>query len=286
VSTPEEVITKKSVESVPSERGLLRLAAATGRATRRMRVGLGLAALLRVLPFVLALLVVLAAFAKVRPSPGADRAVLVAALVGLAVVLGAALAAGLRRLSPLAGAIALDRHHGLRGRVASALAFAALEPARRTPIMELAMEDGASHAGSLEPRRAVPIPVPREALLVLFLTLGLAGVAVLEVPVVRKLPPPPAAKPLLMSADDLDLFRDLGEELKKQTKDPEQLAAIRRYNRLVEDIAQHNVDRHEVFRRLAEIERDLAKGLDESHEALDEGLDAVARELGRSALTR
>jgi hypothetical protein len=89
-----------------------------------------------------------------------------------------------------------------------------------------------------------------------------------------------------MGADDLELFRDLGEELANQTNNPEQLAAVGRYNKLVEDIAEHRVDRHEVFRRLAEIERDLARGLDEDREALDEGLEAVARELGKSPMSR
>jgi len=288
VSTPEAVNKEPSpeVDSAALERDLRRLAAASGRATRRMRVALGLDVGLKVMPVVLVVVVALLAVAKVRPSPLSDRALLAAGLLGCVLVLGLALRSAFRRLSPLAGAIALDRHHGLRGRVAGALSFAAVDEKARTAFMRLAIEDGAQHSKELEPRRAVPIPVPRELLLVTVLVFGVAGVALLEVPVVRHLPPPPAPKPLLMGADDLELFRDLGADLAKQSQNPEQQAAIGRYNRLVEDIAEHRVDRHEVFRRLAEIERDLAHGLEEQHEALDEGLEAVARELGRSELTR
>jgi len=287
VSIPEDVNNEQSPEdSAALERGLRRLASASGRATRRMRVALGLGIGLKLMPLVLVVVVVLLAAAKVRPSAFLDRALVVAALLGSALVVGVVLRSAFRRFSPLAGAIALDRHHGLRGRVAGALSFAAVSASERTALMRLAIEDGARHAGELEPRRAVPIPVPRELLLVVLLAVGVAGIAVLEVPVTRLMPPPPAPKPLLMSADDLELFRDLGADLAKQSQNPEQQAAISRYNRLVEDIAEHRVDRHEVFRRLAEIERDLAHGMEEQHEALDEGLEVVARELGRSELTR
>jgi hypothetical protein len=286
VSIPDEVSPPKRQDEATLERGLSRLAGAARGASHRMRLAVGLAAGVKVLPFVLVVVAVLLAVAKVRPSAGADRWVLVAAGVGLALTLASALRAALRRQAPLAGAVALDRHHGLFGRIASALEFRRVASSERTPLMQLAIEDGVAHAGRLDPRRAVRIPLPQEALLVLVLALGLGGLSALEVPRLRHLPPPPVAKPLLMGADDLELFRDLGAELAKQTNNPEQLAAVGRYNKLVEDIAEHRVDRHEVFRRLAEIERDLARGLDEEHEALDEGLEAVARELGKSPMSR
>ncbi len=247
---------------------------------------MALAAALRWLPFALLAVIVALAVAKLRPSQASDRWVLGLAAGGLALVLAGVVRALTRPRPLLAGAIALDRHHGLAGRVANALSFRAVPAAERTPLMELAMRDGAGVAKKLDPRRAVPIPVPRETWLVVALVVGLGGLCMLEVPSVRHVPPPPAPKPLLMGADDLELFRDLGAELARESKSPEQLAAVGRYNKLVEDIADHRVDRHEVFRRLAEIERDLSQGLAEEREALDEGLAAVARELGRSPMTR
>jgi hypothetical protein len=286
VSIPDEVNPPTRPDEASLERGLLRLAGAARRASFRMRLAVALAAAAKVVPPVLVVVAVLLGVAKLRPTERADRWVLIAAGLGIAVTLAAALRAALHRQAPLAGAVALDRHHGLLGRVASALEFRRISAGERTALMQLAIEDGVAHAERLNPRRAVRIPVPPEAWLVALLGVGLVGIAALEVPRVRHLPPPAVQRPLLMGVDDLELFRDLGEELAKQTNNPEQLAAVGRYNKLVEDIAEHRVDRHEVFRRLAEIERDLARGLDEDREALDEGLEAVARELGKSPMSR
>jgi hypothetical protein len=139
---------------------------------------------------------------------------------------------------------------------------------------------------ALAPRRAVPIPVPRETALVALLVAGVVALALFEVRVVRIVPPPPVPPPLLMTSDDVELFRDVGEELARASQGPAQRAAVARYNRLIEDIADRRVDRHEVFRRLGEIERDLGKDMDADREALDEGLDGLARELAKSGLSR
>jgi len=285
VST-SDVTNEEIRDSEAPERELRRLTAAARRASRRLRAGMALAAALKLVPLALLGTVVALAVAKVRPSGASDRWVLGIAVLGAALVLGAIVRSLARPRPPLAGAIELDRHHGLTGRVANALSFRAVPRGERTPLMELAIRDGAEVAAQLDPRRAVPIPVPEETWLAAVLLVGLVGVAVLEVPTVRHLPPPPAPKPLLLGADDLELFKNLGGELARESKSPEQLAAVGRYNKLVEDIAEHRVDRHEVFRRLAEIERDLAQGLAEERDALDEGLEAVARELGRSPMTR
>jgi hypothetical protein len=89
-----------------------------------------------------------------------------------------------------------------------------------------------------------------------------------------------------MTADDVELFRDVGEELARASQGPAQRAAVARYNRLIEDIADRRVDRHEVFRRLGEIERDLGKDMEADREALDDGLEGMARELAKSGLSR
>ena len=264
--------------------GLARLRRAARRAERRERLGAALTAGARALPPVLALAAVALAVEKVRPSLGAERAFFAVAILGGALVLGLALVAALRRRPPLAGAIELDRHHALGGRVANALAFSALD--ERTPLMELAIADAAASAGKLDPRRAVPIRIPRETALVALLAGGLVALALFEVRTLRILPPPPAPPPALMTADDVELFKDVGEELLRAARDPAQKIAVARYNQLVEDIAEHRVDRHEVFRRLAEIERDLGRDLEADQQALDEGLEGVARELAGSPLAR
>jgi hypothetical protein len=265
---------------------LERLERAARRAERRARLGVALASAARLLPAVLALVAVGLGIVKLRPSPVTERALFVVVILGGALVLAAALRAAFRRRPPFAGAISLDRHHGTGGRVANALAFSRVPEGERSALMQLAIDDAVSSVPALAPRRAVPIPVPREAALVALLALGLVLLALFEVTVVRYVPPPPTPPPLLMTSDDVELFRDVGEELAKASQGPAQRAAVARYNRLIEDIAERRVDRHEVFRRLGEIERDLGKDMEADREALDDGLEGLARELAKSGLSR
>jgi hypothetical protein len=267
-------------------RGLARFQSSATRAERRRRFGLALRAAGRVAPVSLAALAPLLAFEKLRPSPVTALVLAAGAALALASITGTALWVGLRRAPALSGALLLDDFHATGGRVANALAFARLPKAERTPLMQLAIEDALGIVQRLDVRRAVPLPVPRESWLVLVLAGGLALLASLEVRTLRPIPPKPTPPPALMSVDDVALFRSVGEELARTKSDPVQQAAVARYNRLVEDIAQHRLDRHEVFRRLAEIERDLGEHLEADREALEEGLDGVARELEKSPLSR
>jgi len=268
------------------ERGLARFQSSAARAERRRRSGLALRAAGRTAPLSLAALAPLLAFEKLRPSPGATLVLVAGAALALASIAGSALWVGLRRAPALSGALLLDDFHATGGRIANALAFARLPSAKRTPLMQLAIEDALGIVQRLDVRHAVPLPVPRESWLLLLLVGGLALLASLEVRTLRPIPPKPTPPPALMSADDVALFRSVGEELSRTKSDPVQQAAVARYNRLVEDIAQHRLDRHEVFRRLAEIERDLGEHLEADREALDEGLEGVARELEKSPLSR
>jgi hypothetical protein len=237
-------------------------------------------------PLALALAAVALAAVKLRPSLVTERALVGVAVLGVAVVVAVALRAAFRRRAPFSGAIALDRHHATGGRVANALAFSRVPESERSALMQLAIDDAVATVPELAPRRAVPIPVPRESAIVAVLALGLVALALFEVRVVRIVPPPPAPPPPLMTSDDVELFRDVGEELAKASQGPAQREAVARYNRLIEDIAARRVDRHEVFRRLGEIERELGRDLEADREALDDGLDQLARELAKSGLSR
>jgi hypothetical protein len=184
------------------------------------------------------------------------------------------------------GSLALDKFHGFHDRVTSALAFSQVPSAERTPLMQAAIEDGVTLAAKLDPRRAVPIGLPRELGVVLALLLGLCALSLLEVRHVRQLPPPLSFEPMVMSADDIDLFRDVAKELQAKSDDPNALIAVRRFNQLVEDIAEHRLDRHEVFQRMGELERDLKGDLELDRDARDEGLKGLARELQKSGLSK
>ena len=230
--------------------------------------------------------VVLTLVKALRLAPATQRSLL---LLGLVPVLALLVSVGrvlFARRAPFRGSIALDQFHGLHDRVTTALSFARLPEAERTPLMQAAIEDGSALAGKLDARRAVPIPVPPEAGVALVLLLGLCALSLLEVRQYRALPPPPSFEPMVMSADDIELFRDVAKELQAKNDDPNALVAVRRFNQLVEDIAEHRLDRHEVFQRMGELERDLKDNLDLDRDARDDGLKGLARELEKSGLTK
>src|SRR5579859_7054572 len=81
-------------------------------------------------------------------------------LAGTGVVVAAAAGWSLR-LPSRAGARALDRFHGLHDRLASALAFAEQSSDARSAFMAAAIDDAVAAVEGAQPRRAVPIPVPR-----------------------------------------------------------------------------------------------------------------------------
>ncbi len=131
--------------------------------------------------------------------------------VALVVLVGAALAAGFRKGAPLTGC---DRARFASTRRADALPTRSILPrlpaAERTPLMQLAIEDALDAVTTLDARHAVPLRMPSETLLVVLLAAGLALLSLFEVRSVRLLPPEPALAPLLMSPDDVALFRSVG----------------------------------------------------------------------------
>lgn len=185
-----------------------------------------------------------------------------------------------------AGSLALDRHHGLHDRISSALAFSELPTEERTPLMNIAIEDALATARELKPRKAAPFHMPRELPVVGILIVGLAGIALLEVRTTKLLPPDKSFDPLVMSPDDIELFKDMAKELEQKSQDPEVQTAVRKFNQLIEDIAARRLDRSEVFKRMEELERQLMKGAEADREALEESLKDLANELEKADLTK
>src|SRR5688572_6359805 len=87
------------------------------------------------------------------------RVGLALAFVQVFIVAGVAYA---QRLPRRAGAVALDRFHGLADRLASALSFGELKADERTPFMAAAIEDALDHANKVNPKAAVPMIAPVE----------------------------------------------------------------------------------------------------------------------------
>ena len=270
-----------------SSDGIALLRRAARRAGRRARAAAVFSRITLLLPLPLGYAVLVLTLVKaLRLDMASQRGWWLLGLVPLLIFLAGVGRALFTRRSSWGGSIALDQFHGFHDRVTSALSFSQVPVAERTPLMQAAIEDGVALAGSLDPRRAVPIGLPRELGVVLALLLGLCALSLLEVRSFRQLPPPPSFEPMVMSADDIDLFRDVAKELQAKNDDPNALIAVRRFNQLVEDIAEHRLDRHEVFQRMGELERDLKDNLELDRDARDDGLKGLARELEKSGLSK
>jgi hypothetical protein len=264
---------------------LTRIARAARRTELRMRSAAALDAFVSMTALSLIAVALGFTLAKVVPGFSMRWALDVVAGAGLAVFAATVFAAS-RRLPKLAGAMALDAYHRLSDRLASALSFAAVPAGDRTPLMEVAMDDACEHAGGLSPRKAMPFRWPRDLPAALGLLLGVALIVLIQVRVPRRVIAAKTIEPAVLSADDIDLFREVGKKLAEVDKNPDVLAALQAYNQLVEDLAQKRLDRNEAFRRMHEIESRLMEGRALDAKSLDEQLKMRASALKKSELSR
>lgn len=204
-----------------------------------------------------------------------------------AAFIGGILVAAFKPAPPFAGALALDRAHELHDRITNALTFADRPAAELTPLMQAAIDDALAVATDVSPARAAPFRLPRDFVALTLLLVGALGVALLEVPVRRVIPPaPPHVDALVVAPDDAELFRKMGSDLSLATTDPSAAAGVRRFNQVVEDLAAHRLDRSEIFRRLDELERSMKDPLGIDPSARDEAFDGIAKELAKSGLSK
>jgi len=191
-----------------------------------------------------------------------------------------------RRVAPLAGAVALDKHHHLADRLASALSFSSLPKEARTPFMIAAIDDALVAAKGVDPVRAVPFTKPRD----LSLAVAMVGVTILiALFEVRKHEPVLSAKtidPVDVTADDLDSMRDFLKEMSQKQETEEAKAATQEFNQLIEDLAAKRLDRTEAFRRMQALETKLLEGREGDAKAFEEALSKIGEELKKSELTK
>ncbi len=266
---------------------LARLRRSSRQAALRLRLdeAVGRLALLLPVPLVYAAAALTAVKVWRLPEDLVSTLLWVGALPALLPV-GAVVHSLTRARAPSEGSLALDRHYGLHDRITSALAFESLDVAGRTPLMAAAIDDAVATARDVRPRLAAPVRFPRDLLASLALALAVAGILQLEVRTTRVVYPERSIDALAMSPDDVELLRETLRDLDEKSSDPEVRAAIRKFNQLVEDIANRRLDRREVFQRMAELERQLVRASEADQEALDEGLARLARELEKSDLTK
>jgi len=234
------------------------------------------------------------------PTPVIDRFAMLGWVVVGSVVALVLLVAFSLPLTKHAGALALEKVHGLSGRLSNAIEFAAIPVAKRDPFMQAAIDEACEvvanrpHKETLATSKASPlfaamIVGPVVAGLFWLMAFGVfTGVALVQIRTPH--PPPPAGPPpidaLVLSQDDLDLFRDAAKELERGDQTPEVKSAIDRFNRLIEDLAAKRLDRPEAFKQMEEIERDLLSGAEADRKRLEEELKNTAKALEKSELAK
>lgn len=225
-------------------------------------------------------------FIKVaHPAPSTVRWLLWVGALPAAWVAGRVLWALFRRRPPMLAADALDQAHQLKGRIANAVAFG--QDAAPGTFREQAVRDAERFASTLSPRAAAPLRLPTDLWLSALLGVTLFGLAQLEVRRTRVVTPEVATfTPFVLNRDDVELLREVANELEQQTQDEATQAAVRRFNQLVTDIADQRLSRNQIFQRLEELERQLTRSVELDAEALDEGLEGIARELNKSRLSK
>lgn len=188
----------------------------------------------------------------------------------------------LRPLEPLLAAKLLDRAHGLHDRVSNAVAFS--REAERTPFMEAALEDARAHAGGLSASRAMPLRVPRDLLAALGVGVGVALLALVEVPrVVEERLVLSGIDPVQLHADELDAYESELRDLLDSPDTPEEVRdAAREFNRLVEDLADERLDRAEALRRITELEDRLDRTRPADAELMRESLEQIGDDMRRA----
>jgi hypothetical protein len=222
-----------------------------------------------------------------RGGPSLTRQVALGAIVPAAVLIIGVLYAALKSRPSWRGSLALDHEKRLEDRVTNALAFSTVPEGARSSMMEAAIDDAIALSRDLSPRRAAPIRMPRDAGALAALALGLAVVALFEAPIQRFVPPVVRhVDAMNLSPDDIDLFRKMSEDVNTATTDAAAAADARRFNQLVEDLAERRLDRSEVYRRLDELERSVREPIELDAAALDESLESIARELDKSQMAK
>jgi len=253
-------------------------------AERRIRLGRSLAVGTTALAAGLVVAVVTLTLRKIGIlHEGWARALLVAAALQVVV---AAVVAYLRPVPLRAGAVALDRHHDLADRLASALSFAALPDAERTPFMDAAIDDALRFASKVDPKKAVPFVAPRDWPLAAGLAAAVVVLGVLEV---RSHEPVLSARTIDavdVTPDDLDAMREFLKEMQANEQTDSARQATQEFNQLIEDLAAKRLDRTEAFRRMQSLEDKLLEGREADAKGLEEALQKIGEELKKAELTK
>jgi hypothetical protein len=267
------------------EHGIDRIRRLAGQAGRRMRLVRAVGIAPRAASAALVVALVAVGLRKLGIwGDGPDGAARLAVVTSAGLALGAVVVAWLWPLPERDAARVLDRFHSLHDRLSSALAFASLS--ERTPFMEAAIADAVVASAAVRPGEAVPLRVPPGLGPAVVLG-GALGALLLVHPRAHTAPAHVATiDPVDMAPDDLQDVKDFLGRMKQEDTTEETKAAVEEFNRLVDDIANHRIDRTEAFRRMAALEEKLASANEADRKALEAELTNVAQEMKKSDLLK
>ncbi len=279
-----EVEPPKSVRSDRPQVDVSRIAKVAATAERRLRLVRALAwgtsaACVSLVAAVVTLIVR-------KTNHCSERAAWIAFALEVGFVVAVALAAWLRKLPQRAGAIALDRHHGLKDRLSSALSFGELPQTDRTPFMDAAIDDALGVVKDVQPAKAVPVKAPRDLGVAAALAVACGFIALFEI---REHKPAMSQKtidPVEVTSDDLDAFQKFLQEQEQKQQSDEAKDATREFNQLIKDLADKRLDRTDAFRKMQELEDKLQTGNAADKKALEDALQKMGEELKKSELTK
>ncbi|NUP11530.1 MAG: hypothetical protein HOW73_36255 [Polyangiaceae bacterium] len=276
------------------------------RATRIVQFRMRLARVLGITPLVvpIGILLVAASLAvhKVYPTFLPEVAAYRVFFGIAAVAATSLLVAFFLPLSPNAGAVALDKHHGLDGRLTNAIEFASVPAGQRTALMQAAIDEACTYVAARPSKRtlgaAVAAPLFAAAIvswwlfpLLLVPSVGMLGlVSVFEIRTVRpepeKVTPPVQANTLDLNKDDLKALREEADELKRPDQPPEMKSAIDKFNKLIEDLAAKRLERSEAFRQMEALERELVTDWKKDRDKIAQELNETSKALDKSELAK
>ncbi len=200
-------------------------------------------------------------------------------------LLGAAIGA-LRRLPLLWTAQLIDRTHNLADRFASALSFAEHPEASISPFESACIRDALRHVNQVEPKRAAPFRPPRHLLTWLVALSTLVGATLVQVPTRAATTKPPTLRPALLNPDDLNAFRQEAADLRERALSPELATSVDELNRLLEQLANREINREQALRNLRALEDALQRASQAHPQALKDALGALGKSLERAAVTK
>jgi hypothetical protein len=178
----------------------------------------------------------------------------------LAIGPGFGLVVGLFRLRTWHdAAVAVDRHYGLKDRIATALAF--LTKPDATPLHELQVEDATEHLARIRAADVVPMRVPLPRLLPVGIATFALAALLLSLPLAARKAQGGPAKPLpriVSEAEAVEQNLKQLDELAKKENDPELEKLVQELKKKAEAMKQPGVDIREALAQLSEMQTAIA----------------------------